>query len=72
MFDRGTEGDEGAEGAGRAKVIVSLRIRRVEPLAGSATIEGRAPRAFDGWMELIGVVAELLGSPNGPGEPLEG
>jgi hypothetical protein len=44
-----------------ADMMIHLRIRRVEPLAGSATTEEGAARGFEGWMELIGVVAELLG-----------
>jgi hypothetical protein len=49
--------------SGPADMVIRLRIRRVEPLAGSATTEGGAARAFEGWMELMGVIADLIGSP---------
>jgi hypothetical protein len=34
--------------------------RPVEPLAGAAQTEDGVEVAFDGWMELIGAIAELL------------
>jgi hypothetical protein len=43
-------------------VVISLRIHRREPLAGTAAAHDGPELLFDGWMELIGVIAELLGS----------
>lgn len=41
--------------------VIRLRIRRVEPLAGTVITEDGAERVFSGWMELIGAIAELIG-----------
>ena len=38
----------------------------MEPLAGAATMEDERTLAFEGWMELIRVVAALLGSNDTP------
>jgi hypothetical protein len=48
--------------AGSADLLIRLRIRRLEPLTGTAATEDRADLAFEGWMQLIGAIAELLGS----------
>jgi hypothetical protein len=42
-------------------VLVRLRIERAQPLAGTAAATGRGPLRFDGWLELLRVVAELVG-----------
>lgn len=42
-------------------VMIRLRIRRVEPLAGTVVSEDGAERVFSGWMELIGAIAEVIG-----------
>jgi hypothetical protein len=47
--------------------VTRLRIDRVGPLAWAAQTEGGVEVAFDGWMELIGAVAELLNT-NGRNE----
>jgi hypothetical protein len=42
---------------------IRIRVDRKDPLSGSAAADGTAHRlGFDGWMGLIGVIAELLGS----------
>ena len=46
---------------GSTGVEIRIRVERTEPLSGSAVTEGTA-RRFDGWMGLIGAIAELLGS----------
>jgi hypothetical protein len=51
-----------AIGGGSAGVVITVRVERLEPLAGTAATEDGAERAFDGWMELIGAVAALIGS----------
>ena len=48
---------------GSGDMVIRLRIRRVEPLAGTVVTEDGAERVFSGWMELIGAIAELIGSP---------
>lgn len=42
-------------------VEIRIRVDRTEPLTGTAVADGTA-RRFDGWMGLIGAIAELLGS----------
>jgi len=51
-----------AIGAGPAGVVIRVRIERLEPLRGTAATEDGAERPFEGWMELIGAVAALIGS----------
>ena len=51
---------------GSGGVVIRLRIQRSEPLTGTASTGDGAELAFAGWMGLIGVVAELLGSPDHP------
>jgi Sigma-70 region 2 len=46
---------------GSGDMVIRLRIGRVEPLAGTVVTEDGAERAFSGWMELIGAIAELIG-----------
>jgi catechol 2,3-dioxygenase-like lactoylglutathione lyase family enzyme len=48
-----------------AAVLIRLWIERMEPLAGTAATEGSEPLRFDGWLELLRVVAELVaGAPS--------
>jgi hypothetical protein len=41
-------------------VLIRMLVERPEPLAGSAVTEGNEPLRFDGWLELLAVVAELV------------
>ena len=50
----------------RLPAVIRIRIDRSEPLVGAATIEDGRTLAFEGWMELIRVVAALLGSTDAP------
>ncbi|GEM_PF-6338478 len=45
-------------------VEIRIRVDRTEPLTGTAVADGSA-RRFDGWMGLIGAIAELLGGADG-------
>jgi hypothetical protein len=51
---------------GSTGVVIRLRIQRSEPLTGTAVTGDGATVGFEGWMELIGAVAELLGSADHP------
>jgi hypothetical protein len=56
-------GNCGARSTGHleaAAVLIRLWIERVQPLAGTAAAEGSAPLAFEGWLELLTVVSELV------------
>ena len=49
--------------------VIRLRIERAEPLAGTAETEGGAPLPFEGWLELLHVLATLIRARGGsPGE----
>jgi hypothetical protein len=43
-----------------AAVLIRLWIEGGQPLAGTAATEGSEPRRFDGWLELLRVVSELV------------
>ena len=41
-------------------MLIRLWVERMEPLAGTSVTEGSEPLRFDGWLELLGVVSELV------------
>lgn len=41
-------------------VLIRIWIEGRQPLAGTAAIEGSEPLRFDGWLELLKVVSELV------------
>jgi hypothetical protein len=41
-------------------VLIRLWVERTQPLAGTAAVEGAEPRAFDGWLDLVAVLSELV------------
>ena len=45
---------------GAAAVLIHVWIEGSQPLAGTAAIEGGDPLRFDGWLELLRVVSELV------------
>ncbi|HET9722535.1 MAG TPA: hypothetical protein VFR44_01690 [Actinomycetota bacterium] len=48
---------------GSTGMEIRIRVHRMEPLGGTAAADAPARRLeFDGWMGLIGAIAELLGS----------
>ena len=52
---------------GSVGAVIHVRIKKVEPCpVRLSTVAGCPERAFDGWMELIGAVAGLIGSPHRP------
>lgn len=53
-------------------MVIHLRIDRPEPLKGTATAGGREPMPFEGWIELLAVMAELVRSRTTRGEPPAG
>ena len=44
--------------------VIRIRVQRLDPLTGIAASETGAELGFEGWMELIGAVANLIGSPD--------
>jgi hypothetical protein len=49
-------------------VLIRIRVTRMEPLAGTAATEGSEPLRFDGWLELLRVVSELVAAATPSGE----
>jgi hypothetical protein len=47
----------------QAPWLIRLSIETTEPLIGTAATDGHAPRAFEGWLELLTVISELTGHP---------
>jgi hypothetical protein len=41
-------------------VLIHIWVECMEPLAGNAVTEGSEPLRFDGWLELLTVVSELV------------
>jgi hypothetical protein len=41
-------------------VLIRIWIERTQPLAGTAAIEDAEPLHFDGWLELLRVLSELI------------
>jgi catechol 2,3-dioxygenase-like lactoylglutathione lyase family enzyme len=62
--DAGPEGrSRGAESRGpweAAAVLIRLWIQGSQPLAGTAATEGSEPLRFEGWLELLKVIGELV------------
>jgi hypothetical protein len=49
-------------------VLIRVWIEHTQPLAGAASTKGCDPLRFDGWLELLRVVAELVAAPLRDGE----
>jgi hypothetical protein len=43
-------------------IVIRVVIRAVEPMAGEAQLGGRAPAPFEGWLDLLQRLSELLAS----------
>lgn len=41
-------------------IVIRVSIRAVEPVAGEAELDGRAPAPFEGWLDLLQRLSELL------------
>jgi len=41
-------------------VLIRIWIEGTQPLAGTATTEGSTPLRFDGWLELLRVISDLV------------
>jgi catechol 2,3-dioxygenase-like lactoylglutathione lyase family enzyme len=53
-------------------MLIRIWVERMEPLAGAAATEGSEPLPFDGWLELLRVVSELVATAPSRGEDKEG
>jgi hypothetical protein len=41
-------------------VLIRIWVERTLPLAGTAAVEQAEPLRFDGWLELLRVISELV------------
>jgi hypothetical protein len=41
-------------------MLIRIRIENIQPLAGTAAVEGGDPLRFDGWLELLRAISELV------------
>lgn len=46
-------------------IRISISIESTQPLAGAAMTDGGEPVPFDGWLELLRVVSELVATDAG-------
>jgi hypothetical protein len=52
-------------------VLIRVWIERTQPLAGTAATEGAEPVGFDGWLELLRVISELVAAAPTGGEDMK-
>jgi hypothetical protein len=45
-------------------MVIRIWIAKADPLTGSAATDERHPLRFEGWMELLRVISELVSSPD--------
>jgi hypothetical protein len=51
-------------------MLIRVWIERTQPLAGTAATEEAEPLHFDGWLELLRVLSELVAAaPSGGADP---
>ena len=54
-------------------MLIRIWVERMEPLAGTAATEGSEPLRFDGWLELLRVLSDLVaGAPAGEDTDTDG
>jgi hypothetical protein len=47
-------------------VLIRIWIKGTQPLTGTAATKGSKPLRFDGWLELLRVVSELVAAAEEP------
>ncbi len=50
------------QSAGRGPRVIRVAVESIEPLTGTAAAETGQQVPFEGWLGLLGVLAELVGS----------
>jgi hypothetical protein len=43
-------------------MLIRIWIASTQPLAGTASAKGSDPVHFDGWLELLGAISDLVGA----------
>jgi hypothetical protein len=41
-------------------MLIRISVESTQPFSGTATTEGAEPLHFDGWLELLRVISELV------------
>jgi hypothetical protein len=54
---------------GVAPMLIRIVVEQAQPLAGTATTAGRDPLPFEGWLELLRVLSELVDPATPPVSP---
>lgn len=49
-------------------MLIRIWVERTQPLAGTAAAEDAEPRRFDGWLELLTALSELVAAAPPAGE----
>ena len=49
-----------------APMLIRIVVEQAQPLAGTATTDGRDPLRFEGWLELLRVLSELVDPAKAP------
>jgi hypothetical protein len=52
-------------------VLIRIWVERTQPLVGTATTMDAEPRRFDGWLELLTALSELVAAAPSAGEQQE-
>jgi hypothetical protein len=52
-------------------MLIRIRIHSTQPLAGTAATKGSDPLHFDGWLELLRVISELVAAAPTGGEDMK-
>lgn len=52
-------------------MLIRIWIQRTQPLAGTAATEGAEPVGFDGWLELLRVISDLVAAAPSSGEDMD-
>jgi hypothetical protein len=60
-------------------MLIHIRVENMQPLAGTAVAKGSDPLPFEGWLELLRVISELVaasgasgGGDDATGDPMQG
>ncbi len=61
-----------AVNAASVDVLIRISIESTQPLAGTAAVKGNDPLRFDGWLELLRVISELVAAAPSGGEDADG
>jgi hypothetical protein len=53
-------------------MVITIWVEDQHPVAGRAGVDGRPPRPFAGWLQLLGLLADLVERQAGSAAPAAG